>query len=208
MKLMMLNVTSLLLAGGLLVAQPVRAQEAQDAHSAHDAHAHEAHAHHAGHAHAGTAPEGPLPTSPGQDAFGAIAEIVALLEADPETDWSRVDVGALRDHLVDMNELVLNAEVAEREIEGGVEAVVTGEGRTRGAIQRMVPAHAGMMRGARGWKIEVEKIDGGVRLKLTSDDPAEVARLRGLGFFGFMASGSHHGPHHLAMARGESPHRH
>jgi hypothetical protein len=26
---------------------------------------------------------------PGQDAFGAIAEIVRLLEADPATDWGR-----------------------------------------------------------------------------------------------------------------------
>ena len=30
------------------------------------------------------------PTMPGQDAFGAIQEIVRILEADPKTDWSKV----------------------------------------------------------------------------------------------------------------------
>ena len=29
------------------------------------------------------------PTMPGQDAFGAIQEIVRMLEADPNTDWSK-----------------------------------------------------------------------------------------------------------------------
>ena len=31
------------------------------------------------------------PTMPGQDAFGAIQEIVRILEADPKTDWSKVN---------------------------------------------------------------------------------------------------------------------
>jgi hypothetical protein len=37
-----------------------------------------------------------------------------------------------------------------------------------------------------------------------------VARIRGLGFIGLLVQGGHHGPHHLAMARGEMPagHRH
>src|SRR5215475_7467525 len=30
------------------------------------------------------------PTIPGQDAFGAIQEIVQILDADPNTDWSKV----------------------------------------------------------------------------------------------------------------------
>jgi hypothetical protein len=30
-----------------------------------------------------------IPTMPGQDAFGAIQEILHILEADPNTDWSR-----------------------------------------------------------------------------------------------------------------------
>jgi hypothetical protein len=44
-----------------------------------------------------------LPTQPGQSAFAAIQEIVAMLEADPKTDWSRVNIEALRQHLIDMD---------------------------------------------------------------------------------------------------------
>src|SRR5438552_18068577 len=40
-----------------------------------------------------------LPKSPGQAAYAAIGEVVRLLEADPRTDWSRVNVEALRQHL-------------------------------------------------------------------------------------------------------------
>src|SRR6185503_19581547 len=36
------------------------------------------------------------PAMPGQDAFGALAEVVRLLDADPRTDWSRVDLERLR----------------------------------------------------------------------------------------------------------------
>ena len=88
-----------------------------------------------------------IPESSGQSAFGAIAEIVQILEEDPATDWSRVDIDALQArHLIDMEELVLHASVAERSIPGGLELTVTGTGRTVGAIKRMVPAHAGMLR--------------------------------------------------------------
>ena len=50
-----------------------------------------------------------LPTMPGQDAFGAIQEVVQILDADPTTDWSKVNISALREHLIDMNEVTLHA---------------------------------------------------------------------------------------------------
>ena len=81
-------------------------------------------------------------TMAGQDAFGAIAEVVQILEADPATDWSKVDIGALREHLIDMNEVTLRAVAIQRALDNGVEITVTGEGRTRAAIKRMLPAHA------------------------------------------------------------------
>src|SRR6185436_2471622 len=65
------------------------------------------------------------PTSPGQDAFGAIAEIVQLLDSDPQTDWSRVDLERLRQHLIDMNEVVLRAEVKTSPLPGGLVMDVT-----------------------------------------------------------------------------------
>jgi hypothetical protein len=45
-----------------------------------------------------------------------------------------------------------------------------------------------------------------VELRVTSDNPAVVARIRGLGFFGLMASQDHHREHHMTMARGEGAH--
>lgn len=52
-----------------------------------------------------------LPRETGQSAFAAIQEIVAMLEADPKTDWSKVDIEALRQHLIDMNNVTLGAVV-------------------------------------------------------------------------------------------------
>ena len=40
------------------------------------------------------APGSAATTEAGQIAFAAIQEIVAILEADPQTDWSKVDIDA------------------------------------------------------------------------------------------------------------------
>ena len=74
------------------------------------------------------------PTMPGQDAFGAIQEIVRMLEADPNTDWSKVNLEALRQHLIDMNDVTLKAEAVAKPVDGGIEVTVTGAGRTAQAI--------------------------------------------------------------------------
>ena len=84
----------------------------------------------------------PPPQCRGQDAFGAIQEIVRILEADPKTDWSKVNLEALRQHLIDMSEVTLKADAVTKPIDGGIEVTVTGTGRTVEAIQRMVPAQA------------------------------------------------------------------
>jgi len=81
-----------------------------------------------------------VPTMPGQEVFGTIQEIVQILEADPHTDWSKVNIDALREHLIDMDEVVMRASADERVFDKGVEIIVTGEGRTLAAIKRMVPA--------------------------------------------------------------------
>jgi hypothetical protein len=156
--------------------------------------------------HGGTAPA--VPTMPGQDAFGAIQEIVGILEADPKTDWSKIDLESLRQHLIDMNDVTLNADVKSTPIDGGIEAHVTGTGRTVGAIQRMVVAHSIELEKLNGWSANTEKIPDGVRLTVTSSDLAQIGRIRGLGFIGLLASGAHHQPHHLAMAKGETIHAH
>jgi hypothetical protein len=68
--------------------------------------------------HAGMHGASTTPTMPGQDAFGAIQEVVRILDADPKTDWSKVDLEALRQHLIDMNEVTLRADAAAEPIEG------------------------------------------------------------------------------------------
>ena len=146
---------------------------------------------------------GLLPTLPGQDAFAAIQEIVRILEADPATDWSKVNLEALRQHLIDMNEVTLHAAVADRPVEGGVTALVTGSGRTLEAIRRMVPAQARQLGRVPGWHAEAVPLPDGMQLTVRADDPREVAHLRGLGFIGLLVTGSHHQLHHLALARGE-----
>jgi hypothetical protein len=144
------------------------------------------------------------PTMPGQDAFGAIAEVVRILENDPTTDWSRVSIAALREHLIDMNEVTLQAVATERTLDDGIEIAITGEGRTLRAIKRMVPAHAAELT-AVGWKARTEDLSDGVRLVVTASDPKQVSKLQALGFMGIMVQGDHHQPHHLMIAKGELP---
>jgi len=150
--------------------------------------------------------QGGAPRLPGQDAFGAMAEVVRLLDADPHTDWSKVDLERLRQHLIDMNEVALRSEVKQSPVPGGVVVEVTGSGRTEQAIRTMVIPHAAQLDAMPALAAKAEPIPGGVRLTVTSrtpDDASAVARLRGLGFAGILTLGAHHGRHHLAMARGE-----
>lgn len=147
------------------------------------------------------------PAQAGQDAFGAIAEIVGLLDADPTTDWSRVDLERLRQHLIDMHEVVLRAEVKQTAVPGGLAMDVTGTGRTERAIRAMVVPHAAELNRMAAYAVRTETMPGGVRLTITAKNGADagaIARLRGLGFIGLLTEGGHHRPHHLAMARGET----
>jgi hypothetical protein len=143
-----------------------------------------------------------IPTMPGQEAFGTIQEIVSMLEADPSTDWSKVDIAALREHLIDMNEVTLHAVAQERIVDGGIEIAVTGAGRTLTAIRHMVPAHVSELRKL-GWNAKTEELPDGVKLTVLANGAVGLARLKALGFMGIMVQGAHHQVHHLMMAKGE-----
>ena len=162
---------------------------------------------HAQHVQAMHGMAGGAPTMPGQDAFGAIAEIVRILEADPATDWSTVDVERLRQHLIDMNEVMLRSVVKQTRVPGGLAMDITGTGRTEQAIRAMVVPHAIELDGMAEWSARTETLAGGVRLTVVAERPDDaklVARIRGLGFAGLITEGAHHQPHHLAMAKGEA----
>lgn len=153
------------------------------------------------------------PSQPGQAAFGAIAEVVRILDADPKTDWSKVDLERLRQHLIDMNAVVLRSEVNSLPLPGGLAMEITGTGRAEQSIRAMVIPHASELDRMPAYTAKAEPIPGGVRLTVTAknaDDTKAVARLRGLGFAGLLTEGGHHGPHHVAMARGQmvGGHRH
>ena len=160
------------------------------------------HMDHAQHMHGS---EAVVPIMPGQEAFGTIQEIVRILEADPATDWSKVNIAALREHLIDMDEVTMRANARERALDNGLEITVTGQGRTLGAIKRMVPAHAHEL-AALGWQAKTDVLPNGVKLVVTANDPLQVAKIKGLGFMGIMVQGAHHQIHHLMMAKGEFTH--
>jgi hypothetical protein len=146
-----------------------------------------------------------VPTQPGQGAFAAIQEIVEILEADPKTDWSKIDIGALRQHLIDMDNVTLRARVQSSPIDGGIKFAASGDGEVKQSIQRMVMAHAGIMNGVGGWKITAAETDSGAVISVIV--PArDLKKLQALGFTGVMTHGMHHHEHHLMIARGERPH--
>lgn len=202
--LMAMLVVTASLAGCLDQAPGAASQDAHDQAAPGDHGMHASHGdgrqHDPAHAAADPAP----PSSPGQSAFGAIQEIIQILEDDPATNWSKVRIDLLREHLIDMDELTLNAQAVHREVPGGVEITVEGQGRTVEAIQRMVPTHARMtLDEIEPWTTTVEQTANGANLTVVSDDPDEVAHIRGLGFLGLMATGADHPTHHLMLARGE-----
>jgi len=149
--------------------------------------------------------EAAAPVQPGQGAFAAIQEIVALLEADPSTDWSKVNIEALRQHLIDMDNVTLRADVKAQNIEWGVRFAVSGTGPVKDSIQRMVMAHAATMNGVGDWIFKAEPTDDGAILSVQV--PAkDRTKLEGLGFIGVLTRGMHHQAHHLMIARGVDPH--
>ncbi len=77
------------------------------------------------------------PTRPGQEAFATIGEIVRLLDADPRTDWSKVDLEALRQHLIDMDDVTIRANIQSTNVAGGARFDVQGTGRVREATEHV-----------------------------------------------------------------------
>lgn len=176
-------------------------------------HVHTAGMQHPAAAATAAAPVAPrVPQRPGQAAFGTIAEIVGILMADSTTDWRTVNIEALRQHLIDMDDVTMRAHIVARDVPGGAEFLVTGDGRVTDAIRRMAMSHSAMMASTDSTHtIQTVEIPGGARVTITaipSSDEAHARKIRALGFIGFMSLGDHHTAHHLELARGASPHGH
>ena len=144
----------------------------------------------------------PVATEPGHAGFAAIAEITALLRSDPMTDWARVDIEALRQHLIDMDVVTRDSEVSVEKTSQGARFVVKGTGRTLLGIKAMVPAHAPFLMVATGWDVAVTPTENGVLMQVEGDPE----QINALGFIGLMTIGTHHPEHHLMMAKGNMVH--
>ena len=124
----------------------------------------------------------------GTDAFGAIQEVVQALEADPATDWSKVNIAALREHLIDMNEVTLHANAETQATRHRRHDFGDRRRPHPCAIKRMVPAHVAELR-ALGWTAATEDLPNGVKLTVASADPTQRTKLKALGFLGMMVQG-------------------
>jgi hypothetical protein len=117
-----------------------------------------------------------------------------------------VNIEALRQHLIVMNEVVLGARARQTSVPGGAAMDVTGDGRVAESVRTMLRNHSTMLARMGPYRTSVDDIPGGVRWTVTaadSNDARTVAKIRGLGFAGLLTLGDHHTPHHTALARGE-----
>lgn len=151
------------------------------------------------------APAAKRPTRAGQEAFATIAEIVRLLDADSTTDWSKVDIEALRAHLRDMDDVTMRADIRATPIAGGATFEVQGTGRVREAIRRMALSHGATIAPSDGFTWTATSTATGARVTvraIKADDRTMGARIRALGFVGLLTLGDHHTVHHLGITDG------
>ena len=171
-----------------------------------------AHMHHANMNHAAmmgnnTATTPVVLTESGTDPFATLQEVVTALEANPGTNWEKVNIEALRLHLVEMQDMTINVDVKHQYIDNGFQAVVTPTtNRAVKSLTRVLSGHPAQMKAETGWDMQVSNNDDIFTLTVVSKKAHEVAKIRGLGYIGVMSYGNHHQPHHWAMASGENPH--
>ena len=166
-----------------------------------------AHSHHHSSSHS-TYQTTPL-TEAGQSIFATVSEVVAALEANPNTDWSKVNIPALYQHLVDMKHVAENVRILrEGKTKHGISLVLeVTERRTREALDRVLPAHANQLKESLGWHMQVQRQGKKeVHIQVNAHNEADRVKIQALGYMGVMAYGNHHQPHHWLMATGQAPH--
>jgi len=149
---------------------------------------------------------GTIPTEVGQETFASISEIVEIFKNDSSTDWAKVNIAALRSHLLDMDRVTMKAMVDITTRPNQIMFKVTGSGAEVGSIQRMITAHSPMLAAETEWNVQADPISNGMNMTIVVDQNLEFLRVKGLGFWGVMTIGAHHQEHHLRIASGGSPH--
>ena len=146
------------------------------------------------------------PAQGGQSAFAAISEIVGVLQRDPATDWSKVDIGALQAHLADMDKVMLHSTATTEAIPGGARITVNGDGEAIAPVQRMMGDPTPFLAAATGYSVDAAKTGSGAQWTVVSTTPGDDVKIRALGFYGLLTIGAHHELRHLAIARGDMVH--
>ncbi|MGA9588894.1 MAG: hypothetical protein WBV11_03595 [Salegentibacter sp.] len=141
---------------------------------------------------------------PGNEIFGSIQEVIHQLEADPTTDWSTVDLEALRQHLLDMKAFTEEVSVISKEpVENGVQIKVKPQTeRAAEALKRVFRMHPSMLKQEKGWNMSTKQEGGQWTMSVTTEKTSEVEKIRGLGYIGLLAEGAHHQLHHWMIATG------
>ena len=147
-------------------------------------------------------------TEAGNDAFGTIQEIITLLQGDPTVEWRKVNLEALRRHLLAMQDMTLNVDVlSQAAIENGFMAIVSPHStRAKASLSSVFAAHPKMLAIESGFKMTVIEESDHFKITVTTPHSKDIERLQGLGYIGIMALGSHHQAHHLAIAKGIAVH--
>jgi hypothetical protein len=143
-----------------------------------------------------------LPRESGQSAFAAIHEIVDMLESDPKTDWSKVNIDALRQHLIDMDNVTLRARITYEPIANGEHIHISGDGDVRDSIQRMVAMHDAMAGDTLDWHMQAMNAPDGMHINVIAKTATGLQKMKALGLIGMMAEGVHHQRHHMMLATG------
>ena len=148
-------------------------------------------------------------TMPGNEIFGTIQEVIQKLEADPNTDWSKVDLEALRQHLLDMKAFTEEVQViSKKPVENGVEIQVRPENeRAAGALKHLFSMHPAMLKSEKGWDMKARQNGRQWMITCTTKEKSEVEEIRALGYIGLLTEGAHHQMHHWMIATG-SMHMH
>ncbi len=143
-------------------------------------------------------------TMPGNDVYGTVQEVVKKLEADPHTDWSKVDLEALRQHLLDMKAFTEEVEeVSKKPIENGVEIQVQPQTeRATEALKRLFSMHPAMLKSEKGWDMTAKQNGRQWVIICTTNKQSEVEKIRALGYIGLLSEGAHHQMHHWMIAKG------
>ena len=144
-------------------------------------------------------------TEPGNDIFGTIQEVVQKLEANPDTDWSQVNLEALRQHLLDMKAFTEEVEILSKDqIEKGIEITVHPQSeKAVQALKKLFNMHPEMIKKEKGWDMNAEQDGNNWIITCTTINESEIQKIRALGYIGLLTEGAHHQLHHWMIATGK-----